>query len=77
MVFSGTPNLLVASLFVIPFSMCDKMSHFTFKSFRIHLTFDKNFCFDDTENKKTVFFFSFTAAIFVLIQIQIYSGIQK
>ena len=60
MVFLGTPNLLAASLIAIPFSMCDRMSHFsfvhTFPSFCIQLTFDRYFCFDDTENKKQIFF---------------------
>ena len=56
MVFLGTPNLLAASLFVMPFFMCDRMSHFFFQSFRIQLTFGRHFCFDDTDNKKQIFF---------------------
>ena len=46
------------------------------QSFRIQLTFDWHFRFDDTENKKQILF-SFTVEIFVLIQIQIYSAIRK
>ena len=79
MVFLGTPYLSAASLFVMPFSMRDRMSLFL-QSFRIQLTFDRHFCSDDTtpttENKKQICF-SFTAEIFVLIQIRIYSGIRK
>ena len=74
-VFSGTPNLSVASLFVMLFSMCDRMSHFTFKVFLFSLYL--TFLFWWHWKQKTDYSFSFTVETFALIQIRIYSGIRK
>ena len=72
--FLGTPNVLAASLFVMPFSMCDRMSHFSFKVFVFSLRLTFVF-WRQWEQKPD--FFSFTVEIFVLIQIRIYSRIRK
>ena len=56
MVFLGTANLLAAFLFVMLFSVWQNVTLFL-QSFRIQLTFDRHFCFDDTENKKQIFVF--------------------
>ena len=75
MVFLGTANLLAAFLFVMLFSVWQNVTLFL-QSFRIQLTFDRHFCFDDTENKKQIFCHLWSK-FFVFTQIRIYSGIRK
>ena len=60
MVFLGTPNLSADSLFVMPFSMCDKMSHFPSKfSYSAYVWQTFLFWRHDTDNweQKTDLFF--------------------
>ena len=56
MVFLGTPNLSTASLFVMPFSMCDRMSHFSFKFFVFSLRLTEIFVLATLRTKSRFFF---------------------
>ena len=56
MVFLGTPNLSAASLSIMPFSMCDRMSHFSFKVFVSSLRLEDIFVSTTLRTTNRLFF---------------------
>ena len=56
MLFFGTPNLSAASLFFMPFSMCHRMSHFSFKIFVFSLRLTDIFVLTTLRTKNRFFF---------------------
>ena len=76
MVFLGTSNLLAASLSVMPYSMYDRMSHFSFKVFVSSLRL-KDIFVSTTLRTTSRLFFSFTVKFLVLIQIRFLKAVVK
>ena len=71
-VFRHTKFIDCLFIFVTPFSMCDRMSHFSLEVFVFSLLLTDIFVLTTLRTRNN--FFSFTVETFVLIQIRIYSG---